>query len=162
MHFFFFEIQTNETAFRSCLWLKIILVLFCRIETGFTPAASHALGWGPIESSGVLGSSSIVIFGCMMLVFTLSKMKVPDEGLIALGSVFWIVGGTSMYYFWKEPGVVWQFVVPVMVAIAGFPFMAPTNRSLFTKAVDSIPELESKHGTMQALLSSVSSVAGFM
>ena len=145
----------------ACLSFSPFIVLN-RIETGFTPAANHALGWGPVESSGVLGSSSIVIFGCMMLVFTLSKMKVPDEGLIAIGACFWIVGGTSMYFLWVEPGVAWHFVTTVMVAVAGFPFMAPSNRSVFTKAVDSIPQLESKHGTMQALLSSIASAAGFM
>jgi hypothetical protein len=49
-----------------------------------------------------------------------------------------------------------------MVAGSGFPFIAAANRSNFTKAVASIPELESSQGVMQAVLSMASSVAGFV
>jgi hypothetical protein len=133
-----------------------------RVETALTPAAHHALGWGPIESSGVLGSTSVVIFVCMMIVFYLSAKKVHNQILIGIGCVLWVIGGSLMYILWKAPGKNWHFIVPIMVAICGFPFIAPCNRSVFTIAVDTKPELARQHGFMQALLSTIASAAGFM
>jgi hypothetical protein len=133
-----------------------------RVETALTPAAHHALGWGPIESSGVLGSTSVVIFVCMMVVFYLSAKKVHNQILIGIGCVLWVIGGSLMYILWKAPGQNWHYIVPIMIAICGFPFIAPCNRSVFTIAVDSKPELAGQHGFMQALLSTIASAAGFM
>jgi hypothetical protein len=49
-----------------------------------------------------------------------------------------------------------------MICCAGFPFIGASNRSLFTKFVDSKPSLQSRHAVMQAVLSMAASVAGFV
>lgn len=154
----------------ACLSIDILLptfILFVAnscfqlIETALPPAASHGLGWGPVETSGVLGATSIVIFGVMALVMFLSAKKVSDTKLVVVGNLFFLVGGLVTYYCWTEEGMIWQYVVPVMVSVAGFPFIASPNRSNFTKAVMNQPALESSQATMQAVLSMFSSVAGF-
>jgi Na+/melibiose symporter-like transporter len=134
----------------------------CRsIETALPPAAFHGLGWGPVATSGVLGGSSIIIFFSMALVMHLSG-KVNDILMVAYGNLFWIVGGAGMYFLWTDHAQVWHYVLPVMISGAGFPFIAASNRSNFTKAVASKPELEDSQAVMQAVLSMASSVAGFV
>lgn len=66
-----------------------------------------------------------------------------------------------MYLMWVVEAPVWHFVLPVAIAVTGFPFIAAPNRSAFTKAVDSKPLLAESQGSMQALLSMAASVAGF-
>lgn len=137
-------------------------LLVNRIETGFAPAANHALGWGPIETSAVLGSISIVIFAVMMLVFHLSSRKVPDSSLCTFGLCLSTVGYSLVYFLWVMNAPVWHFVTPMMLGISSFPFLGAPTRSLFTKAVDSKPSLAEYGGTMQAVLSMSASVAGFV
>lgn len=155
---------------RACLSIDIILpavILFVAnssfqlIETALPPAASHGLGWGPVETSGVLGATSIVIFGIMMLVMVLSSKEVSDTSLVVVGNCFFAVGGICIYVYWTDGGDVLHYVIPVMIAVAGFPFIASPNRSNFTKAVMSNPSLESSQATMQAMLSMMASAAGF-
>jgi hypothetical protein len=132
-----------------------------RIETAFAPAASDALGWGPIQTSSVLGGTSVLIFASMMVVIFLSARGVPDYLLIAIGIFGWIIGGSLMYLLWVADAPIWHFVLPVAIAVSGFPFIAASNRSTFTRAVDSKPILAEAQGSMQALLSMFASVAGF-
>jgi Na+/melibiose symporter-like transporter len=115
-----------------------------------------------VATSAVLGSVSIVILFAMLLVMYLSSRKVGDDLLLAVGAVCWIVGGLLMYFLWTSEAQAWHFFLPVAVCVAGFPFIMATNRSMFTKAVESIPELEDKSGFMQSVLSMFASVAGFV
>lgn len=133
-----------------------------RIETGLAPAAYHAMGWGPVMTSTVLGSSSILLFVCMIFVFYLAAKKTRDEILVIAGSFLWVIGGTLLYFLWSTGAKTWEFVLPVIVCICGFPFIASSNRSLFTRRVDANPTLETRHAFMQALLSMAASVAGFV
>ena len=135
---------------------------FQLIETGLAPAAYHALGWGPVQTSAVLGSSSVLLFVCMLFVFYLSAKNTRDETLIIMGNMFWIVGGFFLYFLWTAHAVEWHFVLPVIVCISGFPFIGSSNRSLFTRRVDANPILETRHAFMHALLSMFASVAGFV
>ena len=98
----------------------------------------------------------------MSLVMFLSSKKVSDTLLVALGNFIWIFGGAGMYLFWVKDGTALQYIIPVMVSCSGFPFIASTNRSNFTKAVMSKPELENSQAMMQAVLSMAASVAGFV
>lgn len=41
------------------------------------------------------------------------------------------------------------FVIPVVVSAGSFPFLGSPNRSLFSEAVDLVPELQGFEGTMQ-------------
>jgi hypothetical protein len=130
------------------------------IETGFAPAAYHALGWGPVGTSAVLGSSSVLLFGIMIVVFFLSAKGTRDEILVIIGSSTWIFGGAMLYFMWVAETQAWKFVLPVVVCISGFPFIAAPNRSLFTRHVDAHPALEVRSAFMQALLSMFASMAG--
>jgi hypothetical protein len=132
------------------------------IETGFAPAAYHALGWGPVATSAVLGVTSVLLFGIMIVVFFLSAEGVNDEILVIIGSSTWIFGGAMLYFMWVAEAQVWKFVLPVVICISGFPFIAAPNRSLFTRRVDANPALEVRSAFMQALLSMFASVAGIV
>jgi hypothetical protein len=90
------------------------------------------------------------------------KGIIRDLFMVAWGNILLIIGGTGMYLLWTDYGTTLQYILPVMVACAGFPFIAASNRSNFTKAVASKPELESSQAVMQAVLSMASSVAGFV
>lgn len=138
-----------------------VAVLLDRIETAFPPAAFDALGWGPVQTSTVLGGTSILIFANMMLVFFLSAKKVRDEILVVIGSLAWVVGGLLLYLLWVKGAKSWHFIMPIVICICGFPFIGASNRSLFTKAVTATPALEMRHSFMQAVLSMSASVAGF-
>jgi len=149
--------QTNPEAKPDC----VSLLLTPSIETGFAPSAYHALGWGPVQTSAVLGSISVVILCMMLVVFELSKHKVRDEDIMLIGLVLSMVGYTLIWSLWDTAAAPWQFIVPIILSASAFPFLAAPTRSLFTKAVDNIAILEGHQGTMQALLSMAASVAGF-
>lgn len=148
------------------IWLPIFILLvvnssFQLVETAFPPAAADGLKWGPIQTSAVLGGSSIVIFACMILTIFLSG-KIHDFVMVAIGNLFWILGGTGMYLFWQRDASTWHFVAPIVIACAGFPFISAANRSNFTKAVAAEPALEESVALMQSVLSMAASVAGFI
>jgi hypothetical protein len=115
-----------------------------------------------VETSTVVGINSVFVFFLMVLVMFLSMRNVSDYVLVVIGNVFWIVGGSLMYVFWTTDGNAWHYLLPYFIGVAGFPFIAPSNRSLFTVAVASIPELEGSQAGMQAVLSMAASVAGFV
>jgi hypothetical protein len=109
-----------------------------------------------------MGINAIFMFTLIITVMILSMKKVSDTLLIIVGNVFWIVGGTAMYLLWTADAKIWHYVVPFFIGVAGFPFITPSNRSLFTLAVASIPELEGAQASMQAVLSMAASVAGIV
>jgi MFS transporter, ceroid-lipofuscinosis neuronal protein 7 len=148
------------------IWLFILSIFsfnasFQLVETGFAPAASHAMGWGPVGTSTVMGSVSIMIALNMFVVYQLSARHVSDEMLLQIGLYISIAGYTLMWALWVWHAPAWQFVLPIVLGASSFPFLAAPTRSCFTKAVDAIPELQHMQGTMQAVLSMAASVAGF-
>ena len=143
----------------SCLCL--LTHLSFSIETAFPPAAADGLGWGPVQTSAVLGSTSIVIFFMMILTIFLSG-KVHDLIMVAIGDICWIFGGSGMYLFWKRDAPVLHYYIPIVISCMGFPFIMAANRSNFTKAVASKPALEGSVALMQSVLSMAASVAGFV
>ena len=134
---------------------------FQLIETGFAPAANDALGWGPVESSSVLGSLSVLIAANMYFVIKLSKSGISDSTLLSGGLVGSIVGYTSVCLFWMKDSSALHFYLPILISASSFPYMAATTRSIFTVSVNSKPALKEYHGFMQAVLSMAASVAGF-
>jgi len=144
--------------------ILILLVVnsdFQLIETALPPAAADGLNWGPVQTSAVLGSTSIVIFFMMMLTIYLSG-KMHDLTMVGIGNILWIFGGLGMYLFWERDASVLAYVLPVVVSCAGFPFIAAANRSTFSKAVANTPALEGSVALMQSILSMAASVAGFV
>ena len=137
---------------------------FQLVETAFAPAAHHALGWGTVQTSSVLGSLSIMIAICMGLVYVLSqKYRVTDESLMGTGLVLGAVASFCLYTMWDDhDAVAWHFWFPVAAAGAAYPFLAAPTVSVFTKHVEFSPVLRAHHGTMQAILGMAASVAGFV
>jgi hypothetical protein len=138
------------------------LVCFDSIETAFPPASAHGLGWGPVQTSSVMGANALLMFFLMMFVMFLSVKKVSDTLLVLIGSVLGMIGGLLVYYLWTYQAPAWHFVLPIIFSISGFPFIASSNRSNFTKAVKSKPELENAQSMMQAIMSMGASVGGFV
>lgn len=97
-----------------------------------------------------------------MLVMFLSMRKVSDTLLVVVGNSICMLGGVLMYYLWTYQAPVWHFVLPIVLSISGFPFVMSSNRSNFTKAVKSKPELENAQSMMQAIMSMGASVGGFV
>mmetsp|Transcript_30559 Transcript_30559/g.50462 ORF Transcript_30559/g.50462 Transcript_30559/m.50462 type:complete len:500 (-) Transcript_30559:258-1757(-) len=164
--------ESNGTAaiLRGLMSLPILIPFFSvfsfnanfqLIETGLAPAANHALGWTPVGVSGILGSVSIVIFINMMIVFSLSARKVRDEYIIIFGAAVSIIGYFLIWDMWRWETTPLHFVLPIVLGVSSFPFLAAPTRSVFTKAVDRIEVLRKYQGSMQALLSMFASVAGF-
>jgi MFS family permease len=145
--------------------MLIIFVINCNfqlVETAFPPATAHGLGWGPVQTSTVMGINAFMMFFLMAFVMLLSMKKVSDTLLVLIGSLLGMAGGYLMWDLWKFQAPVWHFVLPIVISVAGFPFIASSNRSNFTKAVKSKPELESAQSMMQAIMSMGASVGGFI
>lgn len=97
----------------------------------------------------------------MLFVYQLSIKGLSDETLLKIGQGISVVAYTLMWAMWVWKTPEWKFVLPILIATCAFPFLAAPSRSVFTKAVDSIPELAESQGVMQAVLSMAASVAGF-
>lgn len=109
-----------------------------------------------------MGANALIMFVLMMLVMFLSVKKVSDTLLVIVGSCLGMIGGLMVYYLWTYQAPVWHYVLPIVFSIAGFPFIMPCNRSNFTKAVKSKPELKNAQSMMQAIMSMGASVGGFV
>jgi MFS transporter, ceroid-lipofuscinosis neuronal protein 7 len=131
------------------------------LETGLAPSANDILGWEPVRISALFGVNALVIFGVILLTYTLASRGVADVVLMQVGLLLSIVGYLSMYLLWRRGAAMIAFVLPVLVSCSVFPFLSSPTRSLFTKAVMVHPHLKHHQGTMQALLSMAVSVAGF-
>ena len=159
------------TIVRSLFCFEIMVPVFAMfafnssfqiIEAGLAPAASHGMGWSPVGVSGILGSMSIFVFLNMMVVFSLSSRKVRDEHIMLFGATVSATGFFLVWHLWRWQAEPWQYVLPAVLGVSAYPYLAAPTRSLFTKAVDDIPALEQHQGTMQAVLSMFASVAGFV
>lgn len=133
---------------------------FTFYSVAIPPVASHAFGWNPVQISNVFAAQAVVLFLGMCLSTIASMAKAPDILLIAFGNFCFVVGGVITYYFWTIDATSFQFVVPIMIVSLTFPFIVPANRSKFTKAVHSRPELENSHGVMQSLLNQALTIGG--
>lgn len=131
------------------------------IETALAPASFDVFAWGPVEVSTVLGVMAVLVFLGMTSVHKLSQSGVSDFNLLISGLLGNAVGYIMLYGLWHRGIGYIPFVIPVFVAAGSFPFLGAPNRSLFSEAVDLVPELAGHEGTMQALLSMSSSVGGF-
>jgi len=133
-----------------------------RVETGFAPAVSDGLGWGPVQISVVLGAMSVMVAAGFATVSYLSgKRHVPDERILIGGLLLTIVSYSAIFFAWARNVPQWRYVIPVGFCALSFPFMAVPTRTIFTKAVDAQPALRQAQGSMQAVLSMWASVAGF-
>eukprot|EP00536_Pseudo-nitzschia_multiseries_P000388 jgi/Psemu1/249453/estExt_Genewise1Plus.C_50105 len=161
---------TTYELFLSVLSMDILVPMICifgfnanfqLIETGFAPAASDGLGWGPVESSVALGSISFVIAAHMFVVMQLSNRGVSDANMLCGGLALSTVAYALLYSLWIKDTTIWNFYIPILLGASSFPYLAAPTRSIFTMAVNAKPALRNYHGSMQAVLSMGASVAGF-
>ena len=67
------------------------------IETAVVPAAAHALGWGAVEISALLGFSSILLLCAAFVGMHLSATyNISDSTMIMVGNLLWAVAGLMM------------------------------------------------------------------
>jgi ceroid-lipofuscinosis MFS transporter 7 len=135
---------------------------FQLMETGMAPVASDALGWGPVSISAIFGGNAILILGAIILTFRLSSKGVKDETLLSVGLIMSAFGYTLMYFLWIKPTHPILFVLPIVFSTVCFPFLGSPTRSIYTMVIDSKPSLRHHQGTMQAIMSMVVSIAGFV
>jgi len=155
---------------RAVCHFKILLPMFAiftmnanfqLVETSLAPAASHALGWTPVEVSFLMGGMSIVIFIMMAVVIFLSAKGVKDIILMMIGCCIAAIGYYMTWYFWQWKTSTFYFILPILIGVSAYPFLAAPTRSVFTRAVDQYGILREHAGSMQALLSMSASVGGF-
>mmetsp|Transcript_19407 Transcript_19407/g.33298 ORF Transcript_19407/g.33298 Transcript_19407/m.33298 type:complete len:517 (+) Transcript_19407:176-1726(+) len=171
---------SDEEGDKESEWLRMFRCILCNphvgvpfltiftfnfnwqfIETALAPAAFDSLGWGPVEISYVLGAMAFLVFFGMTAVHKLSQSGVKDLKLLCWGLFGNTIGYLMLYALWYRGVGFIVFTLPVFVGAGTFPFLGAPNRSMFSAAVDSTPELSGYEGTMQALLSMSSSVGGF-
>eukprot|EP00980_Cylindrotheca_fusiformis_P011140 scaffold2557_cov121-Cylindrotheca_fusiformis.AAC.23 len=161
---------SKSVPWRACLsidvWLPCVILFsansaFQLVETALPAAAADGLGWGPVETSGLLGATTIVIFAMMFAVMFLSSKQVSDTTLVVMGNVCFAVSGIGIYLFWTDVANSLHYIIPVIISMAGFPFSMSPNQSNFNKAVMNNPALVSSQATLQSVLSMMASAAGF-
>jgi hypothetical protein len=164
------QAKKSGLFWKSFLCLEVFVPLFVTfsfnasfllIETGLAPAAHDALDWDPTSISTLFGINAVIIFISIILTIALSRWGMSDVSLLSTGLLVSTTGYTLMYLWWSRHASSLRFALPVQVAVFAFPFMGSTTRSIFTRTVDSKPELRYHQGTMQAILGMAASVAGF-
>jgi len=159
----FREIASSIKLLLPIFALFVIMANYNLIETTFSPAASHGLGWGPVQISAVYSISSIGMFSCTIITMVLSKSyKIRDTTFILVGFTFWTIAGLMMYSLWTYPGKEWHFVASIAIALIGFPLIGPAATSLFAKAIMTRPDLEPLQARLFAVLNMAPGLAGFI
>lgn len=111
------------------------------LATAFPPIAKHAMEWNPVEISVVGAYQSAVMFIGMCLCVVLSMKRVSDAWMINFGFASLGVSGAAMYFLWTENVTYWQFTWPTYLLMFSYPFVTPSARSIYSKAIHSTPEL---------------------
>lgn len=132
------------------------------IEASFSPAAMHGLGWGPVQTSAVLGGNTVtlVLFTFISLYLS-TEVKVRDGTMIMVGFMLWFVAGIGMYAFWIYPATAMDYVVPISIGLAGYPLIGPATRSEFSRYIHIRPELEPLQARLQSIIGMANEVASF-
>mmetsp|Transcript_39941 Transcript_39941/g.71986 ORF Transcript_39941/g.71986 Transcript_39941/m.71986 type:complete len:537 (-) Transcript_39941:90-1700(-) len=156
------EAITHFDLFSCLLATFVAMFNFTFYSVAIPPVASHAFGWNPVHISNVLAAQAVVLFLGMCASMIFSMAKAPDILLIGFGNFCFVTGGAITYYFWTIDATSLQFVLPIMIVSLAFPFIGPANRSKYTKAVHSRPELENSHGVMQSLFNQAFSIGGLV
>jgi hypothetical protein len=86
------------------------------METGLAPAASDALGFGPVQISSIFGGNAVLIFLAILFTFAMSAKGVSDEALLMTGWIISCFGYTAMYVLWEADTTVVKFVAPIVLS----------------------------------------------
>ena len=120
------------------------------------------LGWTAVEISKMMACQSIVVFAGMCISMALSFRNVPDTPMIIFGFVSFFIGGTSAYLLWDGESTYWQFVGPCYLICFSYPFIGPSIRSMYSKALHSKSELAGSQGVMMSLINQALSIGGLV
>lgn len=116
-----------------------------------------------MEISFLMSVQGIVIFIGMCAAMYASIYGITDFTMILLGNSAYFFGGIATVLWWKrESATIAQFVVSVVIVSFSYPLMGPANRSKFTKAVHSRPELDDYIGLLQSFFNQALSIGGFI
>lgn len=106
---------------------------------------------------------AIVIFLGMIVAMYASIRHITDFTMIAMGNSAFVFGGIATVVWWKrESATILQFIVSIVIVSFAYPLMGPANRSKFTRAVHSRPELEDSIGLLQSFFNQAFSIGGFI
>lgn len=98
-----------------------------------------------------------------MLTMYLSFRHVSDFAMLVFGNVIFAVGGVLTYLWWRaDTGTVVQFATTLVLLMFGYPFMGPANRSAYTRAIHSRPDLADSLGVLQGLLVQAFTIGGIV
>jgi len=134
---------------------------FQLLETTLAPAASDALGWGPVSTSTLFAINSILMFFVIMITIRLSAKGVSDMSIVLFGLTLSFVGHVMVFCLWKREMSTTRFIISFTLAVTAFPLLVAPIRSIFSRAVASDEHLRYHQGTMQAIIGMMSSIAGF-
>ena len=144
---------------------SILTVLLCanRYQVALPPVAADLFGWTPLEISYLMSVQAIVIFLGMCVAMYASIRHITDFTMIAMGNSAFLFGGMVTVVWWnKESATILQFIVSIVIVSFAYPLMGPANRSKFTRAVHSRPELEDSIGLLQSFFNQALSIGGFI
>lgn len=75
---------------------------FQLLETTLAPAASDALGWGPVSTSTLFAINSILMFFVIMITIRLSGKGVSDMSIVLFGLTLSFAGHVMVFCLWKR------------------------------------------------------------
>lgn len=131
------------------------------IDSAFSPAVAHGLGWGPVEVSAAMAFISIVYTIMLAAVWGLTKIF-ADTTMVVLGFLVWFGAGLMMYAWWIYGAPAWKYVAPLALGIAATPLIGPSNFTIFTSAIMAKSELEPCKARLQSAFAMVGAFASFL
>lgn len=140
-----------------------VFVCVNRYQVALPPVAADLFGWTPLEISYLMSVQAIVIFLGMCVAMYASIRHITDFTMIAMGNSAFLFGGIATVAWWnRESATIVQFIVSIVIVSFAYPLMGPANRSKFTRAVHSRPELEDSIGLLQSFFNQAFSIGGFI
>ena len=101
------------------------------------------------------------MFGSMMIVMYLSFKNVTDFSMLVFGNIVFAISGSLTYVWWRvDTGTVLRFISTFLMLFFGYPFMGPSNRSAYNRAIHNRPELASKVGVLNGLYVQAFTIGG--
>lgn len=160
------DILAAVTHFDLVFPAFIMFTLICNFtlyQVALPPVGADLFGWTPLEISYLMSVQSIVIFLGMFAAMYASIYNVSDFTMIALGNAAFVIGGMLTVLWWRrEQTTIAQFVLSIVVVSFAYPLMGPANRSQYTRAIHSRPELENCIGLLQSFFNQAFSIGGFI
>eukprot|EP00985_Skeletonema_marinoi_P011023 scaffold5190_cov115-Skeletonema_marinoi.AAC.1 len=153
----------GKELFAAVTHFDLLFPSFIIYQVALPPVAADLFGWTPLEISYLMSIQAIVIFFGMIVAMYASIRGISDFTMIALGNSAFVFGGIATVLWWKrESATILQFIVSIVIVSFAYPLMGPANRSKFTRAVHSRPELEDSIGLLQSFFNQALSIGGFL